>query len=164
MECHSELVEALGNNALPYRTVARRIGKFQKGRLLTSDEQRSGDDRSVYGPTWHVIEQLMDYIKEGEHPGGGQGPPNSRGDLRLAGYLKYPHAAKALYIYKHLCLLRDSNPVPTAQQLASLATIPDGRHLLELVCDYHYCLEPTQIGYICPEAVRRNNLDYNLLV
>ncbi|GFU97393.1 uncharacterized protein TNCV_4742051 [Trichonephila clavipes] len=25
-----------------------------------------------------------------------------------------PHAAKALYIYKHPCLLRDSNPVPTA--------------------------------------------------
>ncbi|GFV04652.1 hypothetical protein TNCV_295291 [Trichonephila clavipes] len=23
MECHNELVEALGNNALPYRTVAR---------------------------------------------------------------------------------------------------------------------------------------------
>ncbi|GFQ82429.1 HTH_48 domain-containing protein [Trichonephila clavata] len=29
MECHSELVEALGNNALPYRTVARWVGKRQ---------------------------------------------------------------------------------------------------------------------------------------
>ncbi|GFT33444.1 uncharacterized protein TNCV_3045531 [Trichonephila clavipes] len=29
MECCSELVEALGNNALPYRTVARWVGKFQ---------------------------------------------------------------------------------------------------------------------------------------
>ncbi|GFV61553.1 hypothetical protein TNCV_4543851 [Trichonephila clavipes] len=28
---------------------------------------------------------------------------------------KVPHAAKALHIYKHPCLLRDSNPVPTAQ-------------------------------------------------
>ncbi|PRD22236.1 UNVERIFIED_CONTAM: hypothetical protein NCL1_49611 [Trichonephila clavipes] len=26
IECHSELVEALGNNALPYRTVARWVG------------------------------------------------------------------------------------------------------------------------------------------
>ncbi|GFW08616.1 uncharacterized protein TNCV_2776371 [Trichonephila clavipes] len=31
MECHSELVEALGNNALLYRSVARWIGKFQQG-------------------------------------------------------------------------------------------------------------------------------------
>ncbi|GFW93534.1 uncharacterized protein TNCV_47371 [Trichonephila clavipes] len=43
MECHSELVEALGrNNALPYRTVARWIGKFQQGRVSTSNEQRLG--------------------------------------------------------------------------------------------------------------------------
>jgi hypothetical protein len=42
MECHSELVEALGKNALPYRTVARWVGKFQEGRVSTSDEQRSG--------------------------------------------------------------------------------------------------------------------------
>ncbi|GFW60087.1 CCHC-type domain-containing protein [Trichonephila clavipes] len=32
MKCHSELVEALGNNILPYRTVARWVGKFQQGR------------------------------------------------------------------------------------------------------------------------------------
>ncbi|GFU01785.1 uncharacterized protein TNCV_1522961 [Trichonephila clavipes] len=38
MECHSELVEALGNNALPYRTVARWIGKLQQGCVSTSDE------------------------------------------------------------------------------------------------------------------------------
>ncbi|GFV81152.1 uncharacterized protein TNCV_3742131 [Trichonephila clavipes] len=56
-----------------------------------------------------------------EHPGGGQGPPTSlplppttREDLRRDSYLEYPHAAKALYIYKHPCLLRDSNPGPTA--------------------------------------------------
>ncbi|GFX19727.1 uncharacterized protein TNCV_2076341 [Trichonephila clavipes] len=40
MECHSELLEALGNNALPYRIVARWVGKFQQGRVSTSDEQR----------------------------------------------------------------------------------------------------------------------------
>ncbi|PRD38247.1 UNVERIFIED_CONTAM: hypothetical protein NCL1_04060 [Trichonephila clavipes] len=42
MKCHSELVEALGNNALPYRTVARWVGKFQQGRVSTCEEQCSG--------------------------------------------------------------------------------------------------------------------------
>ncbi|GFV43497.1 hypothetical protein TNCV_4592211 [Trichonephila clavipes] len=41
-------------------------------------------------------------------------PPTSREDLRLDGYLEYLDAANALYIYKHPCLFRDSNPVPTA--------------------------------------------------
>ncbi|GFU88473.1 HTH_48 domain-containing protein [Trichonephila clavipes] len=40
MECHSELVKTLGNNALPHRTVARWIGKFQQGCVSTSDEQQ----------------------------------------------------------------------------------------------------------------------------
>ncbi|GFX45068.1 hypothetical protein TNCV_3431161 [Trichonephila clavipes] len=38
---------------------------------------------------------------------------------------RVPHAAQGLYIYKHPYLLRDSNPVPTAQQSASLTTVPD---------------------------------------
>ncbi|GFV24517.1 uncharacterized protein TNCV_814011 [Trichonephila clavipes] len=64
MECHSELVEALGNNALLYRTVARWVGKFQQGRMSTSDEQRSGRPVSVQTDMARaVIEQLMDYIK-----------------------------------------------------------------------------------------------------
>ncbi|GFT86423.1 uncharacterized protein TNCV_3259251 [Trichonephila clavipes] len=64
MECHSELVEALGNNALPYRTVARCIGKFQQGRVSTSDEQRSGRPINVRTDLARaVIEQLMDYVK-----------------------------------------------------------------------------------------------------
>ncbi|GFV59990.1 HTH_48 domain-containing protein [Trichonephila clavipes] len=46
-ECHSELVEALGNNALPYRTVARWVGKFQQAHVSTSDEQRSRRPVSV---------------------------------------------------------------------------------------------------------------------
>ncbi|GFV61367.1 HTH_48 domain-containing protein [Trichonephila clavipes] len=41
MKCNSELAEALGNNALPYLAVARWVGKFQQGRVSTSDEQRS---------------------------------------------------------------------------------------------------------------------------
>ncbi|GFV73020.1 hypothetical protein TNCV_1734881 [Trichonephila clavipes] len=56
---------------------------------------------------------------EREYPGGCQRPPTSfltpptsREDLRLNGYLEFPHVAKALYFYKHLCLLRDSNPGP----------------------------------------------------
>ncbi|GFV61374.1 hypothetical protein TNCV_445901 [Trichonephila clavipes] len=43
MECQSELVEAIGINALPYRAVTRWIGKFQQG----CDEQRSGPPASV---------------------------------------------------------------------------------------------------------------------
>ncbi|GFU94975.1 HTH_48 domain-containing protein [Trichonephila clavipes] len=42
LKCHNELVEVLGNNALPYRTVARWVGKFQQGRVSTCDDQRSG--------------------------------------------------------------------------------------------------------------------------
>ncbi|GFW81730.1 uncharacterized protein TNCV_2884041 [Trichonephila clavipes] len=59
---------------------------------------------------------------EKEHPGGDQRPPTSlplpptlQEDLWLDGYLEYPPAAKALYIYKHPCLLWNSNPGPTAQ-------------------------------------------------
>ncbi|GFT40003.1 uncharacterized protein TNCV_12431 [Trichonephila clavipes] len=75
-----------------------------------------------------------------EHPDGwGQGPPTSslpltsREDLRLDGYLEYPHDAKALYFCKHPCFLRDSNPGPTAQQSKLLSTIPDGRHYYILI-------------------------------
>ncbi|GFY02418.1 hypothetical protein TNCV_3502991 [Trichonephila clavipes] len=41
-------------------------------------------------------------------------------------HLRVPPAGKALFIYKHPCLLRDSNPGPTTQQSASLTTILDG--------------------------------------
>ncbi|GFX55328.1 uncharacterized protein TNCV_3968821 [Trichonephila clavipes] len=58
--------------------------------------------------------------------------PISREDLRLNGNLECSHAAHALYIYKHPCLLRDSNPFPTAPQSASLTTILDGRQFIYL--------------------------------
>ncbi|GFQ89414.1 HTH_48 domain-containing protein [Trichonephila clavata] len=61
MECHSEFVEALGSNALPYRPVARWVGKFQQGRVSTSDEQRLGRPLSVRTDLARaVIEQLTD--------------------------------------------------------------------------------------------------------
>ncbi|GFW51310.1 uncharacterized protein TNCV_3254391 [Trichonephila clavipes] len=64
MECQSELVEALVNSSLPYRTVTRWIGKFQHGRVSSSDEQRSGGLVSVRTDLARaVIKQLMDYIK-----------------------------------------------------------------------------------------------------
>ncbi|GFR24105.1 uncharacterized protein TNCT_295221 [Trichonephila clavata] len=60
MECHSEFVEALENNALPYRTVARWVGKFQQGRVSNSDGQCSGQPLSVRTDLARaVIEQLM---------------------------------------------------------------------------------------------------------
>ncbi|GFX75284.1 hypothetical protein TNCV_3043061 [Trichonephila clavipes] len=46
---------------------------------------------------------------------------------QLDGYLEFTPAAKAFYIFKHLCLFRDSNPGPTAQHSTSLTTIQDGR-------------------------------------
>ncbi|GFR18521.1 HTH_48 domain-containing protein [Trichonephila clavata] len=61
MECPSGFVEALGKNALPYRTVARWVGKFQQGRVSTSNEQRSGRLLSVRTDLAHaIIEQFMD--------------------------------------------------------------------------------------------------------
>ncbi|GFW41120.1 hypothetical protein TNCV_3398961 [Trichonephila clavipes] len=39
---------------------------------------------------------------------------------------RVPHASKALYVYKDPCLLRYSNPDPTAQQSTPLPTIPEG--------------------------------------
>ncbi|GFX44143.1 uncharacterized protein TNCV_4119391 [Trichonephila clavipes] len=64
MECHRELVEAFGNNALPYLTVTRCVGKFQQGRVSISDVQHSGRPVSVRADSARaVIVQLMDYIK-----------------------------------------------------------------------------------------------------
>ncbi|GFU58286.1 uncharacterized protein TNCV_3646251 [Trichonephila clavipes] len=75
-----------------------------------SFEHNAGDSTSLLGPSPNL---------EGEIHRGGQGPPTSLPlpptsgeDLQLNRYLEYHHAAKTLYIYKHPCLLRDSNPVP----------------------------------------------------
>ncbi|GFY10971.1 hypothetical protein TNCV_1124921 [Trichonephila clavipes] len=75
-------------------------------------------------PYRFVTSWLYDFARfhadfEKEHPGG-QGhpasrplPPTSRKDLQSYGYLRYPPLENTLYIYKHPCLPRDSNPVPT---------------------------------------------------
>ncbi|GFU41087.1 HTH_48 domain-containing protein [Trichonephila clavipes] len=69
-ECHSELVEALGKNALPYRTVRGGLEGFNKDACqpLMSSIQ---DDQPVCGPTWHlpssssslITLRVMDCIK-----------------------------------------------------------------------------------------------------
>ena len=41
-KCHSELKEALGNRALPYRIVARWAAAFQSGRIASADMRRTG--------------------------------------------------------------------------------------------------------------------------
>ena len=46
-ECHSELEEALGNRAPPYRTVARWAAAFQRGRVASADMHRTGRPRTV---------------------------------------------------------------------------------------------------------------------
>ncbi|GFR32349.1 hypothetical protein TNCT_99301 [Trichonephila clavata] len=51
MECHSEVVKALGNNALLYHPVARWVGKFQQERVSNSDEKRSRQPLSVHVPS-----------------------------------------------------------------------------------------------------------------
>ncbi|GFR17286.1 HTH_48 domain-containing protein [Trichonephila clavata] len=61
MECHSEFGEALGNNALLYRPVARWVGKFQQERVSNRDEQHSGRQLSARTDLARaVIEQLTD--------------------------------------------------------------------------------------------------------
>ncbi|GFV16108.1 hypothetical protein TNCV_3378721 [Trichonephila clavipes] len=77
---------------------------------------------------------------EGEYPGDSQRPPRSlpvpptsREDLRLDGCSEYFHAAKALYIYQHLCLLRGSIPWPTAPLSVSLNTTPDQQFVKHLI-------------------------------
>ena len=46
-EYHSELTEALGNLAPPYRTVARWAAAFQRGRVPSADMRRTGHPRTV---------------------------------------------------------------------------------------------------------------------
>ena len=47
-ECHTELSEALGNRALPYRTVARWAAAFQRGRVASADVRRTGRPSTLH--------------------------------------------------------------------------------------------------------------------
>ncbi|GFW51114.1 hypothetical protein TNCV_3593961 [Trichonephila clavipes] len=53
-------------------------------------------------------------------------PPTSPENFRFED-LEYPYAAKALYFYKHPCLLWDSHRGLMTQQSVSLTTIADRR-------------------------------------
>ena len=46
-ECQSELTEALGSRAPPYRTVATWAAAFQRGRVASADMRRTGRPRTV---------------------------------------------------------------------------------------------------------------------
>ena len=46
-ECHSELTEALGNRALPYRTLAKWVAAFPRGRIGSTNMRRTGRPRTV---------------------------------------------------------------------------------------------------------------------
>ncbi|GFU71617.1 transposable element Tcb1 transposase [Trichonephila clavipes] len=67
MECHSESVEALGNNAPPYRSEAWWVGMFQQGLVSTSDDQSSGRPVSLQKnwsthrtlPTFHPVNLIL---------------------------------------------------------------------------------------------------------
>ena len=54
-ECHSELTKALGNRALPYRTVARWAAGFQRGRVASADMSRRGRPRTVRTDVARVV-------------------------------------------------------------------------------------------------------------
>ncbi|GFV98620.1 uncharacterized protein TNCV_1453061 [Trichonephila clavipes] len=88
-----------------------------------SFEHHAGDSTILLGSTPIYREQTRGWSGP---PTSLPLPPTTREDMRLDGYLEYPHAVKVRYIYKHPCLLRDSNLVPTARQSASLTTIPVG--------------------------------------
>ena len=47
-ERHSELTEALGTRALPYRTVVTRTAAFQRGRVTSADIRRTERPRTVF--------------------------------------------------------------------------------------------------------------------
>ncbi|GFR28698.1 HTH_48 domain-containing protein [Trichonephila clavata] len=51
MECHSEFVEALGHNTLPYRTVARWVKESFNKDVYQPMLSNVRVDRSVCGPT-----------------------------------------------------------------------------------------------------------------
>ncbi|GFW30072.1 uncharacterized protein TNCV_1696871 [Trichonephila clavipes] len=60
MKCYSELVEALENNALPYRTVARRVGSFSKDVCQPVKSNIQGLPVCVRNDLAHVVfKQLM---------------------------------------------------------------------------------------------------------
>ena len=54
-KCHSELTEALGNRAFPYRTVGRWAAAFQHGRVARADMRRTECSRTVCTDVVHAV-------------------------------------------------------------------------------------------------------------
>ena len=54
-ECDSELTEALGNRALPYRTVARWAAALQRGGVASADMHRTGRPRTLRSDAARVV-------------------------------------------------------------------------------------------------------------
>ncbi|GFW51245.1 uncharacterized protein TNCV_3595271 [Trichonephila clavipes] len=79
--------------------------------ISLSFEHCAGNSTSRLRSTPILRENTLEGVKD-LHPL----PPTSRKDMRLDGNLEYPHATETLYIFKHSCLVRDSNPGPTAPQ------------------------------------------------
>ncbi|GFW29951.1 uncharacterized protein TNCV_4999911 [Trichonephila clavipes] len=95
---------------------------YDKGARCTtavgrSLEHQTGDSTIQLGSTPVLRENTLE--KGHGSPTSYPLPPTSREDLRLNGCLEYPHSSKALNIYKHPCLHRDSIPGSTALQSAS---------------------------------------------
>lgn len=61
--CHQELVEALGNNALTYRIVARWVVAFQRERQATRHMKWS---RRPVGVRTDVSRAVLEYLSENE--------------------------------------------------------------------------------------------------
>ncbi|PSN39588.1 hypothetical protein C0J52_06900 [Blattella germanica] len=60
-ESHAKLQQALGNQALPYRTVARWVGAFKEGRESTADLPHSGHSVSANKDvSVAVVEQCLE--------------------------------------------------------------------------------------------------------
>ncbi|GFU51861.1 transposable element Tcb2 transposase [Trichonephila clavipes] len=143
--CEATIAEefiALGNDIVCLAPVMadKNILEFVQSLINIIDAGSDDENEMNYAVLVLTSSEMRNFLRRGTFLGGQSPPtslpfpPTSQEDLQLDGYLEYTHTAKALYIYKHPCLLRDSNPGPTAQQSASPTTTQEGRHNGVLGC------------------------------
>ncbi|GFW12318.1 hypothetical protein TNCV_815731 [Trichonephila clavipes] len=130
-----ELFQILGDVEVIEEFIRGKEGKFQSLRqvglsrctpVVDRTFERHIGDSTIFLARFHPNLEV-------EHPRGMARTSNlsspstnlTRG-LVARWLLRLPPAAKALYIYKHPCLLRYPNLGPTARLSASLTTVPDG--------------------------------------